>query len=138
MASEALERAQALKATDKNAAISVLHPYVKRDVDATDEEGLKIKEQAILELGNLFAETKQAEELVGLIKFTRPFLASVSKAKAAKMVRHLVDKFLDMEAGTGKEVELCKECIDWATDEKRTFLRQALEARLIALYHDVG
>jgi len=35
-------------------------------------------------------------------------------------------------------VELCKECITWATEEKRIFLRQALEARLIGLYHDVG
>lgn len=43
-------------------------------------------------------------ELAGLIKFTRPFLGSVSKAKAAKLVRGLVDMFLDMEASTGKEV----------------------------------
>lgn len=43
-------------------------------------------------------------ELAGLIKFTRPFLGSVSKAKAAKLVRGLVDMFLDMEATTGKEV----------------------------------
>lgn len=43
-------------------------------------------------------------ELAGLIKFSRPFLGLVSKAKAAKLVRALVDMFLDMEAGTGKEV----------------------------------
>jgi len=132
-----LERAVALKVTDKKGAIGLLHPLVKTDIEGQDEEGIRIKEQAILELGDLFAETQQAEELAGLIKFTRPFLACVSKAKAAKMVRGLVDKFLDMEAATGKEVDLCKECIDWAKDEKRTFLRQALEARLIALYFDV-
>ena len=73
-----------------------------------------------------------------MIKFTRPFLALVSKAKAAKLVRHLVDKFLDMEAATGKEVQLCQECIDWAKNENRTFLRQALEARLISLYFSTG
>ncbi len=39
-----------------------------------------------------------------LIKTTRPFLGLVSKAKAAKLVRTLVDLFLDMEAGTGDEV----------------------------------
>lgn len=42
-------------------------------------------------------------ELIGLIKQTRPFLLLVSKAKAAKLVRSLVDLFLDMEAGTGQE-----------------------------------
>ena len=34
--------------------------------------------------------------------------------------------------------QLCKECIEWAKQEKRTFLRQSLEARLIALYFDTG
>ena len=33
---------------------------------------------------------------------------------------------------------LCKECIEWAKEERRTFLRQSLEARLIALYFDTG
>ena len=31
------------------------------------------------------------------------------------------------------QVELCRECIEWAKNENRTFLRQALEARLLAL-----
>ena len=43
-------------------------------------------------------------ELAKLIKFSRPFLTLISKAKAAKLVRALVDQFLDMEAATGKEV----------------------------------
>jgi len=44
------------------------------------------------------------KELAELIKFTRPFLALVSKAKAAKMVRNMIDQYLDLEAGTGEEV----------------------------------
>lgn len=69
-------------------------------------------------------------ELGGLLKYVRPFLNSISKAKAARLVRSLLDLFLDMEAATGQEVELCLECIEWAKAEKRTFLRQALEVRL--------
>lgn len=68
-------------------------------------------------------------ELGGLLKFVRPFLMSISKAKAARLVRSLLDLFLDMEAATGQEVELCLECIEWAKAEKRTFLRQALEVK---------
>jgi len=42
-----------------------------------------------------------------------------------------------METGTGIErVELCNEVIQWAKEDKRTFLRQSLEARLIALYYE--
>ncbi|WAQ93641.1 PS11B-like protein [Mya arenaria] len=120
-----LQKAIDLKGNNKNAAIDMFHSIVRRDVDMNSEESVKVKEQSILEL-----------ELAGLIKFTRPFLGLVSKAKAAKLVRALVDLFLDMEAKTGKEVDLCKECIEWAKDEKRTFLRQALEARLISLYFE--
>ncbi|KAK3736149.1 hypothetical protein QZH41_015542, partial [Actinostola sp. cb2023] len=107
----------------------------KRNITPEDEEGLKMKEQAILSLSTLLSRTNKAEELGGLIKFIRPFLRLVSKAKAAKLVRTLVDCFLDMEASTGMEVELCQECIDWAKQEKRTFLRQALESDLYRSKH---
>ncbi|XP_035208807.1 26S proteasome non-ATPase regulatory subunit 11-like isoform X2 [Stegodyphus dumicola] len=105
------------------------------DEDKNDEEVLRVKEQSILELGQLFSQTGRAE-LGNLIKTTRPFLNRISKAKASKLVRALVDLFLDMEAETGMEVDLCMECIEWAKQEKRTFLRQSLEARLVALYYD--
>ena len=41
-----------------------------------------------------------------------------------------------MDSAIGLEVDLCKECIQWAREEKRTYLRQALEARLMALFFD--
>lgn len=75
-------------------------------------------------------------ELAALIQDSRPYLKNLNKAKAAKLIRKLVDMFLDMEAATGLEVSLCQSCIDWAKEEKRTFLRQALETRLIALYYE--
>lgn len=123
-----LEKAQAfVSAKNYDAAFSILHTLVSKDVKANDEEAIPVKEQAILELGALFMKTKKAKELAELIVFTRPFLNMVSKAKAAKLVRNLVDMFLDMEAGTGEEIRLCKENIEWAKNESRTFLRQALE-----------
>ncbi|XP_042912786.1 26S proteasome non-ATPase regulatory subunit 11 isoform X2 [Parasteatoda tepidariorum] len=100
-----------------------------------DEENL-VTEQNILDLARQLSESGKATELANLIKTTRPFLNQISKAKAAKVIRALVDLFLDMEAGTGMEVDLCLECIEWAKQEKRTFLRQSLEARLIGLYYD--
>uniref|UniRef100_A0A8D8M0I9 26S proteasome non-ATPase regulatory subunit 11 n=1 Tax=Cacopsylla melanoneura TaxID=428564 RepID=A0A8D8M0I9_9HEMI len=105
--------------------------------DNQDEE-VKAKEQKILQLGEQYKQEGKANELAELIKKTRPFLSQISKAKAAKLVRSLVDFFLDLETRTGMEVALCKECIEWAKEERRTFLRQSLEARLIALYFDTG
>lgn len=106
------------------------------EMNENDEEGIRKKEQGILDLGQLYKTQGKAKELADLITKSRPFLNMISKAKAAKLVRSLVDFFLDLEAGTGLEVQLCKDCIEWAKQEKRTFLRQSLEARLIALYFD--
>ena len=108
----------------------------------------------------------------GLIKQVRPILKNFSKAKAAKLVRGLVDMFLDIDRAEGSkgeaEVQLCQvqlqsritdrsilkfridmrarkmcstyilfqECIEWAKEEKRTFLRQSLESRLVGLYYE--
>lgn len=82
------------------------------------------------------SQAGDANGIAQLIKDVRPHLNNMSKAKAAKLVRQLVDMFLDMDAKTGKEVDLCLECIEWAKEEKRSFLRHSLEIRLIALYYD--
>lgn len=34
---------------------------VRKDIDSNSEDEVKVKEQAVLELGSLMAETKQAE-----------------------------------------------------------------------------
>ncbi|XP_076329362.1 26S proteasome non-ATPase regulatory subunit 11-like [Tachypleus tridentatus] len=135
---EVLERAQDVSRTDKQAGIDMYNKIVCSQDGVGNDEAIKVKEQSILELGQLLSKSGRAEELGELIRSTRPFLNNISKAKAAKLVRALVDMFLDMEAATGFEVELCKECIEWAKQEKRIFLRQSLEARLIALYYDTG
>lgn len=84
------------------------------------------------------SSAKDATNLAKLIQDIRPHLSDMSKAKAAKLVRQLVDMFLDLGTKTGQEVQLCLDCIDWAKEEKRTFLRHSLEIRLVALYYDNG
>ena len=88
-----------------------------------------------------------------MIEQTRPFLVSLGKAKAAKLVRNLLDLCLMIDDQDGDikvnisvrltisfifQVGLCKECIEWATDQNRVFLRQTLQARLVRLYNDLS
>merc|ERR1719348_1205701 len=85
-----------------------------------------------MQIGQKFAEEKKAQELGDLIKLIRPFTKLLSKAKAAKLIRGLVDMYLDMEtdkSGTRavQAVELCKECIQWATEEKMTYSPDPLD-----------
>ncbi|VDO32316.1 unnamed protein product [Onchocerca flexuosa] len=103
-----------------------------------DEADIKKKEESIMELGNMLAKNKRTQELRKMIENTRPFLVSLGKAKAAKLVRNLVDLCLMIDNQDGDiKVDLCKECIQWATEQNRTFLRQTLQARLVRLYNDL-
>ncbi|OON19077.1 PCI domain protein [Opisthorchis viverrini] len=118
--------------------MNIYQNIVRTEVSDPDEVAIKAKEQAILELGNMMAKSSDAKGLADLIVLTRPFLKQISKAKAGRLVRTLVDLFLNLEAGTGREIDLCRECIQWANEERRVFLRQALETRLIGLYYENG
>ena len=85
-----------------------------------------MKEVAILKLGEVLAKHGFADstlrvvendstlvyhvcrhvvDLGGLIEQTRGMIAMFTKAKAAKLIRELVDMFLKMDATTGKEVK---------------------------------
>jgi len=107
--------------------------------EAPSEEILLDQEANILQLGEKLREEGKSKEMTDLIQKVRHFLRFMSKAKAAKLVRGLVDMFLEMERSDPRgerEVQLCKECIEWAKEEKRTFLRQSLESRLVGLYFE--
>lgn len=99
------ERAQAVSVTNRSEGISLLNEIVSDpSIGDDDEDNIRVKEQGILHLGELYKKEGKAKELAELIKATRPFLSLISKAKAAKLVRSLVDFFLDLEAGIGIEV----------------------------------
>lgn len=104
------------------------------DDEQADEELLRVKEMAISRLGDLYGKRDRAEKLGKLVKATRTYLPHTSKAKAAKLVRSLMDVFLDLPKVAPMASTLCEEYIAWARAEKRSYLRQALEARLIALF----
>ncbi|KNE63977.1 hypothetical protein AMAG_09039 [Allomyces macrogynus ATCC 38327] len=76
------------------------------------------------------------KELAALLNQCRTFLVSLPKAKTAKIVRTLIDYFSDIPDSLALQVQVCKEAIDWAAEEKRIFLRQSLETRLAAMYLD--
>merc|ERR1711874_214119 len=138
-----VERAQNLPSMAFTDPKEYLARMAEEENNDWDEEQLKEKETVLVEIGKKYRDDGNAKDLETMIKMIRPFTKLLSKAKAAKLIRLLVDMYLDMEttassARAETAVELCKECISWATEEKRIFLRQALEARLIGLYHDVG
>jgi len=135
MAGKMLERSN----SHDQKLLTQLLAVVNQDVAMENESKVKEKESAILKVAQLYSLMKNVNGIGDLIKDTRPFLNCLSKAKAAKLVRDLLDLFLEVHTvdhDYSTAQQLCMECIEWAKEEKRSFLRQALEARLVALYID--
>ncbi|KAK0413309.1 hypothetical protein QR680_006727 [Steinernema hermaphroditum] len=119
-------------------SMTSVQELVCKPIDENDEVEVKSREDAIMCLGKRLSRERNTEELKKLISVTRPFIVGMGKAKAAKLVRSLVDLALVINQDGQMKVELCKECIEWAAAQKRVFLRQTLEARLVRLYNDIG
>ncbi|TKR64716.1 hypothetical protein L596_025206 [Steinernema carpocapsae] len=62
---------------------------------------------------------------------------SMGKAKAAKLVREMVNASLAENREGDAKVALVMESIKWAEEQNLAFLRQSLQARLVRLYNDL-
>ncbi|KAJ3052733.1 26S proteasome regulatory subunit rpn6 [Rhizophlyctis rosea] len=132
----AISEAEELAKSNPEKAIAIYKGILEDDASGTGEENIRNKETAVLKLAELYKTQQRPQDLAELIRKSRTFLSSISKAKTAKVVRTLLDQFVDIPNSLPLQVEVCKESIEWAVQEKRVFLRQSLETRLVALYLD--
>ncbi|WEW55013.1 26S proteasome regulatory subunit rpn6 [Emydomyces testavorans] len=91
-------------------------------------------EAALVGLGELYRDQKRPNELAELLKTSRSSFSSFAKAKSAKLVRQLLDFFSAIPNTLDIQISVIKSCIDWAVSERRSFLRQNLETRLVTIY----
>ncbi|CEL93555.1 unnamed protein product [Vitrella brassicaformis CCMP3155] len=95
----------------------------------------KIQEQAIYALGELYVSKRRGDEVRNLMKEIRPFFATLPKARTAKIVRTLIDNVTKIPGSEDLAILVCKDCIAWCKDEKRTFLRLRVQKDLAGLYY---
>ncbi|KAL6983438.1 26S proteasome regulatory subunit rpn6 [Sarracenia purpurea var. burkii] len=129
---ESLDQAEEAKMPSE--AISILYRII--DNPSSSSEALRIKEKAISNISGLLREENRAEELRSLLTQLRPFFSLIPKAKTAKIVRGIIDSVAKIPGTSDLQISLCKEMVQWTRAEKRTFLRQRVEARLAALLMD--
>ncbi|KAL8811504.1 MAG: hypothetical protein Q9223_007518 [Gallowayella weberi] len=98
------------------------------------EAALKEYETALMGLGELYRDQKNSKELSELVTSSRSTLSSFAKAKTAKIVRQLLDLLSAIPNTVDIQISTTKSCIEWAISERRSFLRQNLETRLVSLH----
>jgi 26S proteasome regulatory subunit N6 len=93
----------------------------------------QIKERAVYELTREFCKQKKYSEIVAFLE-SSSFFRSVNKAKCAKVVRQVLDIVCGLASDEyDMQREICEKIVVWCRREKRSFLRQRVEAKLAAI-----
>ncbi|KAI1911780.1 26S proteasome regulatory subunit rpn6 [Ophidiomyces ophidiicola] len=128
-----LKEAAALSKTDPPKAEAIFHKILSSGPGSTDASS-RDYESALVGLGELYRDQRRPNELAELLKTSRSSFSSFAKAKSAKLVRQLLDFFAAIPNTLDIQISVIKSCIDWAVSERRSFLRQNLETRLVSIY----
>jgi 26S proteasome regulatory subunit N6 len=116
--------------------ISILTSVLNEPSNRYGPTASALKERAVYALARAYCEDSRHDEVVTLLTGSAcaPFFANVTKAKCAKVVRAVLDAVcalapdqLDMQA------QICRNIVAWCKTEKRTFLRQRVEAKLASV-----
>ncbi|KAI1179745.1 hypothetical protein F4777DRAFT_531795 [Nemania sp. FL0916] len=130
-----LKEARTLREKGDNvAAEAAYRSILDKPPSITSEVAIREYEGALIELGELYRDLRRPEDLVRLVTTNRNVLSGFAKAKTAKLVRQLLDLFDAIPNTTDIQIAVTKSCIEWATSERRSFLRQNLETRLVTLF----
>ncbi|KAI9755994.1 MAG: hypothetical protein M4579_004039 [Chaenotheca gracillima] len=132
---ERVVEAQKLAKSDPRKAEAIYKDILSRS-PGSNEASLRTYESALMSLGELYRDEKKPDDLAELVRTSRSTLSSFAKAKTAKLVRQLLDLFSTIPQTTDIQISVTKSCIEWAISERRGFLRQNLETRLVSLYMD--
>ncbi|EKJ71045.1 hypothetical protein NXS19_000376 [Fusarium pseudograminearum] len=128
-----VQEAQKLAKSDPRKAEAIYKDIISKAPSTTSDAATREYETALVSLGEIYRDEKKTQELVNLVKESRTVFSSFAKAKSAKLVRQLLDLIKEIPDSTDIEISVTKDCIEWATTERRAFQRQDLEVRLVAL-----
>eukprot|EP01036_Dinobryon_divergens_P023174 gene23174-31494_t len=100
-----------------------------------DDTAFKIKEQCIYRLAKLFTQAQKISDVISLIETNSAFFNCLPKARTAKIVRTIINIVAATPSENSLEIQvtLCRSVIATCVKEKRTFLRQRVEAKLASL-----
>eukprot|EP01017_Pseudomicrothorax_dubius_P028597 TRINITY_DN3401_c0_g2_i3.p1 TRINITY_DN3401_c0_g2~~TRINITY_DN3401_c0_g2_i3.p1 ORF type:complete len:419 (+),score=156.83 TRINITY_DN3401_c0_g2_i3:115-1371(+) len=127
---DALAEAQSLLATDFSRAEQLIALIIRNPSD--DEESMRVKENAFVLLTETYEKQRKPEKMQELAENITAIINSFSKAKAAKLIKILLDTIERMDA-IAVQTAVCEFLVKWCITEKRNFLRHRIELRLATL-----
>ncbi|KAK0501384.1 PCI-domain-containing protein [Armillaria luteobubalina] len=126
-------RAEALYKQILTSSSSAPSTSSKEDVQQQKTQTLRDQETALVNLGQLYRNQKNAQGVAEVITLSRSFMSSTAKAKTAKLIRTLLDYFNAIPDSQQVQMNVLNDNIEWAKREKRIFLKHSLETRLVGL-----
>ncbi|KAJ8101157.1 hypothetical protein POJ06DRAFT_89909 [Lipomyces tetrasporus] len=138
MTATVLQEAQAAAKADNLAKAEHLYRDILSKSAGNNEKAIAEQETALYELGALYRDHRKIKELGELIHTSRTVMSGLAKSKVAKIIRALIDLFSTVPGTIDTQITVTKDCIAWAVSERRNFLRQSLETRLVSLYIERG
>jgi hypothetical protein len=81
-------------------------------------------------LSQIYATSGRFTDIIKMLRENSSYFGVIPKSRTAKVVRGILDIVARLPDSLGVQVELCRGVVDWCREEKRTFLRQRVEARV--------
>ncbi|KAI0064503.1 PCI-domain-containing protein [Artomyces pyxidatus] len=128
-----IAEADALRAKDPQRAETIYKDILSSSTSSDVPAELRNQETALVHLGELYRDQKNAQGLAEVITLSRSFMSSTAKAKTAKLIRTLLAFFTTIPDSHKVQIATLNDNIEWAKREKRIFLKQSLETRLVSL-----
>ncbi|TCD65936.1 26S proteasome regulatory subunit rpn6 [Steccherinum ochraceum] len=118
-AEELIQQASTLRSTNP-AKAEALYKQVLNTTSAADaltaekDQSLRHQETALVNLGELYRDQKNAKGVSEVITLSRSFMSSTAKAKTAKLIRTLLDFFTPIPNSHPIQIEVLQDNIAWA------------------------
>lgn len=126
---------------ERNGNINVLIQALLTQLETSNpknESERMIKETKIFECVKLAVAADKGLYLMHMMEnVVMPYLKTISTAKAAKMVKTLVDMVLGMNGLPWGKPKFLEKWITWAKEERRTYLKLDLEVKLAVVLYGI-
>lgn len=111
---------------------------VIQNMEKTGPKATQLKERSVYDLMRAYCSTSKYDAIVSFLgDHEDTFLATITKAKTAKVVRQMLDIVCQSDTTSTEQQEtVARSILEWTIAQKRSFLRQRVQAKLATiLYH---